>query len=222
MLKVLTDGPTRVLKLTNIKNKSYLSINWDRRDSHESTTSVSSLPSSSSASHSTIVNPQTPAQQKSLELYVNLSGGIGVSLIQWFNQEYEELVYSYFKSLEVNFDRNSLEQKLLLGIQSIQICNQLINASRQNLLLVHTNSAGSAQSSSSLSSATSNETHNELAVKIDFLQKFRLNNSQVYIEHLILSLSDLNLQIEEQLLWKLIQFFGLNKLESRSHVNAHF
>jgi hypothetical protein len=206
LVKILTDGPTRVLKLTNIKNKSYLSINWEKPEFNHN---------HDISDHQLDQNHQNSPVKKSIEIYVNLTGGIGISLIQWFNQEYEELFYAYLKSFELNFDQNALEQKLLLGIQSIQVCNQLINAFRQNLLLIQT-SANSLQPNSTNRQAV----NKELALKIDYLRKFRPNNeTQIYIEHLVLSLSDLNLQIEERLLWKIIQFFGLSNLESRSEVN---
>lgn len=38
LLNVLSDGPTRLLRLTNIKDKSYLSINWERAEHNNSNT----------------------------------------------------------------------------------------------------------------------------------------------------------------------------------------
>lgn len=214
LVKALTDGPTRVLKLTNIKNKSFMSINWEKNQN--SANDESNI--DSSLVHSP--PPSTPSQtSKSIELYVNLTGGIGISLIQWLNQEYEELFYVYLKSLELNFDQNMIEQKLLLGIQSIQVCNQLINAFRQNLLLIQTNMKSVSHETTA---ARQNTASKELALKIDYLRKFRSptnNYYQVYIEHLVFALSDVNLQIEERLLWKIIQFLGLNSIESNFEVS---
>ncbi len=80
MIKAFSDGPTRVLKLASIKNKSFLSINWERESSAAS--SHEHQPTAASAS--------SGKRPKSLEVYVNLSGGIGVSLVQWLRQEYED------------------------------------------------------------------------------------------------------------------------------------
>jgi vacuolar protein sorting-associated protein 13D len=230
IIRTISDGPTRVLQISNIKNKSYLSINWEKttESNHAANMDSPTNQASSTSSASKI--------SKSLEVYVNLTGGIGVSLIQWLNQEYEELVYACLKSLEVTFDQTSVEQKLTVGIQSIQICNQLINAFKQNLLCIQTapfgslnvNTTSSSSGSSASASLTSSGNNNQLvksghdvlllnkkqmALEIDFLRKFRNMDGPVYIEHLLINLDDVNLQIEERLLWKLIQFFGVKKLD---------
>ncbi|RMZ96835.1 vacuolar sorting-associated 13D isoform X2 [Brachionus plicatilis] len=164
-----TDGPCRLIRISNVKDKSYLAINWEKLD-------------------------ESRAVQKSFELYVNLSGGIGLSVINWKQQEYEELLYAYFKSIELSFDQSQNEQKFILGIQSIQVCNQLVDASRQNL-------AYSIQTGAK----------HDLALKIDFLRKLRPDHSPIFIQHLIVNLLDLNVHLEEKLLWKLIQFLHATK-----------
>jgi vacuolar protein sorting-associated protein 13D len=216
IIRTTSDGPTRVLQISNIKNKSYLSINWEKNDLGDNKSNIDSP--------TAVKQPNTPTK-KSLELYVNLTGGIGVSLIQWLNQEYEELVYACLKSLEVTFDQTSLEQKLTLSLQSIQICNQLINAFKQNLLCIQTAPFGTANPSSSSSSTLSSSNQlvksndvlllnkKQMALEIDLLRKFRHVDGPIYIEHLLVNLDDVNLQIEERLLWKLIQFFGLSKFD---------
>jgi hypothetical protein len=243
LIRTTTDGPTRVLHISNIKNKSYLSINWERSNSGARQLD-SSANNNGSASAETTFSPSSPPPSKTLELYVNLTGGIGISLVQWLNQEYEELVYAYLKSLEVTFDQTSVDQKLTLTIQSIQICNQLINAFKQNLLCIQTapfgvssasasagaggGSGASATSSNSLQLVKSSH-HNDtlllnkkqMALEIDLLRKFRNMDGPVYIEHLLVNLDDVNLQIEERLLWKLIQFFGLNKLDKQGYEIGH-
>lgn len=153
-----------------------------------------------------------------------MTGGIGVSLVQWLNQEYEELIYAFLKSFELNFEQNRHEQKLLLDIQTIQVCNQLINAFRQNLIVIQPSSSPSSSSSSSSHSSTSSRSNmitskDSAALKIDYLRKFRHNETQIYIENLSVVVADVNLQIEERLLWKIIQFFGIGNLESNSDVN---
>ena len=163
-VSMTTDGPSRLIRISNLKNKSYLSINWEKLD-------------------------ETRPIKKSFELYVNLSGGIGLSVINWKHQEYEELLYAYFKSIELSFDQGQSEQKFILGIQSIQVCNQLLDATRQNLLY----------------SIQTGAKH-DLALKIDFLRKFRPDHSPIFIEHLVVNLLDMNVQLEEKLVWKLMQF----------------
>lgn len=214
LVQTLTDGPTRLLKLTNIAS---------HKTAHSPNSSLNSQ--SDNQPHNSALSHQIAwqQQQKSIEVYVNLTGGIGISFIKWsMSQDYEELVYAYLKHFELSFHHQSgLEQKLLLGIQSIQMCNQLINALKSNVLVVQNKS--SPQTRQHVSGAISKD----LALKIDYLRKYRPANNNdnvddhyhVYIEHLVLSLANVNLQIEERLLWKIIQFFEFDGLESRSEVS---
>ena len=247
LIRTLSDGPTRVLQISNFKNKSYMSINWEKIE--EATTQDASSSSSSSSS----LDHLSQSSGKTLEVYVNLTGGIGISLIQWLNQEYNELVYACLKSLEVTYDQTSVEQKLTLSIQSIQVCNQLINAFKQNLLCIqtmpfayhhaqqHSVSSTSASATTTVTAAagstaapnSSNQivkssssspqdflvlNKKQAALEIDLLRKFRNTEGPIYIEHLLVRLDDVNLQIEEILLWKLIQFFGVNRLDRSNAV----
>ena len=198
-VEMLTDGPTRVLKISNINDKSYLSINWQPVDE----------------SNLICESETNKIHVKSLETYINLTGGIGISLIHWIDQEYEELLYSYLKSLEVTFDQNEEGQKLMVNVQSIQICNQLIDASKQNFLYIH-NSQNSINETG-LNQVASNQIVKKLqpALHIDFLRLFKYDNI-ITIKHLIIKLFDVNLQVEEKLLWKIIQMAGFDKINEQS------
>ena len=100
---MVADGPKRIITLHNLNEKKFTSINW----THERTEIDAKL---------------VPGDKiKKMEIYINLTGGIGVSLINWLKQEYEELVYCYLKSLELNFEQTVIEQKLLVNVQSIQV-----------------------------------------------------------------------------------------------------
>ena len=145
----------------------------------------------------------------SYEFYINLTGGIGISVIQWLNQEYEELMYVNLKLLEINFEQSQNEQKVVLKIQSIQVCNQLLNSQRQNLLLIPIPQQLSAPDEANLLLSKPKE-----ALKVDFYRRFKLNENILTIEHLLIDLSDVNFQIEEKLLWKIIQFLGINYKQS--------
>ena len=198
MIKMNQDGPTKVLHITNIKGKSYLSINWEKNASARS------------PSNSIDFTPES--KELTYEFYINLTGGIGVSVIQWLNQEYEELIYAYFKLLEVNFDQTIQEQKLILKIQSIQVCNQLLNSLKKNLLVIPM----PQQSTVSEEAAYSKPKE---ALKIDFYRRFR-KEKILTIEHLIIDLSDVHVQIEEKLLWKFIQFLDVsNYIQSTSELS---
>jgi hypothetical protein len=98
-VEMFTDGPTRVLKVLNVNEKSYMSINWETMPSQTEVKTV----------------------KKSLESYINLTGGIGLSLVHWIDQEYEELLYSYLKSIEIAFDQDEIGQKLMVKMHFLKL-----------------------------------------------------------------------------------------------------
>jgi len=100
-VEMITDGPTRVITVANINERSAGMIRWEKEKE--------------------LAEEDVKGLKRSLEVYVNLTGGIGISLVHWLDQEYEELVYGYLKSLEVNFEQDSMEQKLMLNVQTIQV-----------------------------------------------------------------------------------------------------
>lgn len=196
-VEMITDGPTRFITVTNINEKSHYSIHWEPDNKKDESTESKKL-------------------SKSIEMYINLTGGIGISLVHWLKQEYEELIYGYLKSIEINFEQNSLEQKIMLNVQSIQVCNQLLNASKHNLLYIH-NSQNLTSESPSISNSTvsTQQAVKKLkpALHVDILRVFKHDNI-ITIKHLIVQLFDVNLQVEEKLLWKIIQMCRFDKTES--------
>ena len=194
-VEMITDGPTRFITITNINEKSHHSINWEFENKEDKSI-------------------QSKKISKSVEIYINLTGGIGISLVHWFKQEYEELVYGYLKSIEINFEQNNLEQKIMLNVQSIQLCNQLLNASKHNLLYIHNSQNFTSESPSSSNVSTQQQVKKlKPALHVDILRVFKHDNI-ITIKHLIVKLFDVNLQVEEKLLWKIIQMCRFDKTES--------
>jgi vacuolar protein sorting-associated protein 13D len=132
----------------------------------------------------------------------------------------------------MTYDKNKEEQKMLLNILSIQICNQLLNSLRKNLLYIQIpndlsqnldntqnydsptstrigTSAAVAKYRNQLSLTSAQDSVNKpaSALQIDFARQYKYENITT-IKHLIITMFDVNLQIEERLLWKLIQFIG--------------
>lgn len=120
-LEMVTDGPTRVITIININEKNHSSITWKSASSSSSSSEAKAKRDDVGLLRTNRAAGGSSNKGRSLEVYVNLTGGIGISLIHWMKQEYEELLYGYLKSLEVNFEQNSLEQKLMLNVQSIQV-----------------------------------------------------------------------------------------------------
>ena len=196
--EMFNDGPTRVLKILNVNPLNYQTAN------HQ------------------IINTKDieGGQQhgKTNEVYVHLSGGIGISLVIWLNQEYEELVYAYFKMIGLNFEQTESQRKIELKIDSIQACNQLLNSQRKNLIYIQmpTNSSIEGFDGGSLAMEKSRMIPSNPfknyppALSVKILQNFNYENL-ILVKVLEIDLADVNLQIEEKLLWKLLQFIGFNK-----------
>lgn len=176
--EILSEGPTRLIRISDINELS--------RKKNQ--------------------NSSERRDTKLLEFYVNFTGGIGISLINWTNQEYEELLYLYFNLFEVNYEKSVQEQKFDLKIDSIQACNQLLNSQRKNFIYVQR----------PLNVETPKNT--EPALYLSLLRQF--NNEMtnlVMIKSLVVTIADTNIQIEEKLLWKLIQFGDFNRENSSKY-----
>ena len=220
-----------MLSISNVKEKSYLSINWEQSlGFNPKNNNISNNDEEDEWSHNNNINnnnsstaSSSSSTTKSLEIYVNLTGGIGISLVQWLNHEYEELVYAYLKTFEVNFEQSALEQRCLLSIQFVQICNQLFNSLRQNVLLIQSSPGAQSTSTSAPTPSASGrqqqqqqqQQQSSKVLEIDFLRRFRHENIFT-IEHLLITVSDIVLQVEEKLLWKIIQFFGIDRQKTLS------
>jgi vacuolar protein sorting-associated protein 13D len=200
--EMFNDGPTRVLRIVNVNPIIYQQVQQ----------LLHSLNNASNNNKDTEVG-----HDKTNEVYIHLPGGIGISLVMWLNQEYEELVYTYFKMIDLNFEQTDSQRKIDFKIDSIQACNQLLNSQRKNFIYIQMPTNSSID-----------ESQKEVAIRLDRMltsvplkklppalsvtmsQKFNYENL-VLIKELRVDLADVNLQIEEKLLWKLLQFIGFNK-----------
>jgi vacuolar protein sorting-associated protein 13D len=220
-VRLFTEGPTRLIQITNIQNKSYLSINWYKNETQNSNISNEPISSDALSTNSQTLSSsfEPNSSQNVLEVYINLTGGIGVSLVQWLNQEYEELVYAYFKCIELILDQNKANQRILFNVGSVQICNQLFNSCRHNLLSIPTapnNISDPYDINNSDSSINALISKQQPAIELDLFRQFKYENI-ITIKHLIIKLADVNLQLEEKLLWKLIQFGGYHASSELSY-----
>jgi len=89
----------------------------------------------------------------------------------------------------------------------------LIDSVKHNLLYIQ-----NSQSFQTIPSFQSSHSDNQLikklqpALHMDFLRLFKYENI-ITIKHLIVKLFDVNLQVEEKLLWKIIQMLGFDKID---------
>ena len=217
VVDMTTDGPTRLFRISNIKDQiSFYSIKWLKNDEQLKLNSSSSSQNYSSTHHQGFKQPS--AARFTFEVTVSLTGGIGVSLIHWHNQEYEELIYAYLKTLELAFDQ-AAEQRFTLSVQSVQLCNQLLNATRQNLLYIQIAPAvagGGGSSTSTLKAQQQQQQQQQPAIRVELSRQFRYENITT-IRFFSLNVADVNLQLEEKLLWKVFQFAGLGRKQRVKH-----
>ncbi len=89
----------------------------------------------------------------------------------------------------------------------------MIDSVKHNLLYIQ-----NSQSFQTIPSFQSSHSDNQLikklqpALHMDFLRLFKYENI-ITIKHLIVKLFDVNLQVEEKLLWKIIQMLGFDKID---------
>jgi hypothetical protein len=210
-IKMFNNGPTRLLRVMSMD----IVKDGKRPMLQDSADANARTPKS--------IEP-TKTLNKSLEVYINLTGGIGASLVLWNNQEYEELVYAYLKTIEICYDQLDTEQRFDLKIDSIQACNQLLNSQRKNLLYIQMPLSFVEQADDDASQSLQTFTVNKKmqpALSLSIVKQVKQANiDYVLINLLNLTVANVNLQIEEKLLWKLIQFFDYRDNCRASYVIA--
>jgi len=110
----------------------------------------------------------------------------------------------------VNFERSAAEMRVALQIDSIQACNQLLNSKRKNLMYIQVPVVFDAESEA----ASVAIMHRCPAVHIAFIRQFNAEQPNlILVKTVSVAVAEVNLQIEEKLLWKMFQFIGLEKDE---------
>ncbi|XP_007491817.2 intermembrane lipid transfer protein VPS13D isoform X1 [Monodelphis domestica] len=184
-IKVIPDGPTRVLQITD----------FSQRKSDRSSYEVDDLP----VTEQELRKFKSPDTKQELEVLVKLEGGIGLSLI---NKTPEELVFASLTGINVHYTQLATSHMLELSIQDVQVDNQLIGTTQPFMLFV-----------TPLSNENEViETGPAVQVNaVKFPSKSSLTN--IY-KHLMITAQRFTVQIEEKLLLKLLSFFGYDQAES--------
>ncbi|CAB3983690.1 Hypothetical predicted protein, partial [Paramuricea clavata] len=184
LVKVLADGPTRALRISDVRQQAEeepFTKDWmviERRGGLRQTTVTSGN-----------TNDQN---NKRTEVQMRLAGGIGISLI---NGVPEELVFATFNPIEMDYITTASSRTLELSIGSIQIDDQLHLTQYPVMLFV----TPSSKEDCSV---------NEPAIRISSANEpTKLQNCEIF-KNLNVSLRKLTLQVDERLLFKLLQFFG--------------
>ncbi|XP_064629557.1 intermembrane lipid transfer protein VPS13D-like isoform X2 [Lineus longissimus] len=195
-VKVVPDGPTRVLQITDINFKE---VSQHVSQSTEWVVVKENHPRVRQMDEIKAAAAEVKVAQD-IEFSFHLSGGLGVSLI---NHVPEELVYISLKQFDVDYLKRRTEHIFEASIRNIQVDNQLFGAHRPVMLFVTPASRKKRQF---------DEEEPALSIKAHKIPNSTWN-AEIF-KHLLISMKRTTLQLEEELLWKLLQFAGYNQIDT--------
>ncbi|XP_012282695.1 vacuolar protein sorting-associated protein 13D isoform X2 [Orussus abietinus] len=186
-VRVTTDGPTRVLQVLDIKERKTFALLEERDWSH---IAVTQRPTQ---------EPLDPESKDSRELQVqvSLAAGLGLSVVS--RRPAEELVFSRFAGIALEFVRTPGNVVVDLSIADVQVDNQLFEAQCTSVLYIARNSR------------PENDSRPAVHVALEKLPS-KNQNAEIY-KHLIVSLKPLCVHLEERLILKLAAFAGAGRAE---------
>uniref|UniRef100_A0A8W8MIY9 Intermembrane lipid transfer protein VPS13-like C-terminal domain-containing protein n=1 Tax=Magallana gigas TaxID=29159 RepID=A0A8W8MIY9_MAGGI len=188
-VRTVMDGPIRVLQITDVSQGSVVEATRNYQDWVVC------------EDQGAETEPKKDNNKSYLEICMSLKGGLGVSLV---NHTPEELVYISLQNISLEYLSNPNSTTADISVASVQVDNQLFTATRPVLLYV------------TPTPSTRDGPDNRPALHV-VAQKVPNSkwNAEIY-KHLIVNMKKLSIQIEEQLLWKLLQFFGFG---SKDHMD---
>ncbi|XP_078095173.1 intermembrane lipid transfer protein VPS13D isoform X6 [Mustelus asterias] len=186
-LRVIPDGPTRVLQITDQQH----------RRANRSLTGNEDCPIVEISEIRRLKNLEA---EQELEILVKLDGGVGLSLV---NKAPEELVFTTLTGIDVHYTQTATSQMLEVSIQDVQIDNQLLGTTQPVILSLTPNSLEGEIDSIETGPA----------VQINAMKIPSKSALTELFKHLMITVRKLTVQIEEKLLLKLLRFFGLGQLD---------
>ncbi|XP_065212498.1 intermembrane lipid transfer protein Vps13D isoform X2 [Planococcus citri] len=188
-VNISTDGPTRVVEITDIQDKKTCALvkdcDWVYVDKIERPAIITK-------------DAMKPYDSKELELNIDLNYGIGLSLIS--KKPAEELVFCRMAGIMLQYVRTFHKECVDLCIRDVQIDNQLFEAQCDVLLYVMPNNRN-----------TEPEEASRPALQMFYertLNNFNVSSRAEIIKSLIVRVKNSCLILEERLLLKLVLFFG--------------
>ncbi|CAF3567800.1 unnamed protein product [Adineta steineri] len=200
--RTYADGPTRILEIANVTTSN----SADNLKSETLTT-----PTTNTVTSTTTTTTEVASNVLSMiyRLDLRLEAGIGVSIINSKGRESEELVFIILNDIRLGYKDENNEQSIDGTIGTIIISNQLLMTATPCLLYATYVEDTSIQSAVRLQAS---------------LQKPSANYKQLYIFHyLLIGINSITIQIDEVLLWKLVEFFSIdfssssNNTKSKTH-----
>ncbi|XP_054721064.1 intermembrane lipid transfer protein VPS13D-like [Uloborus diversus] len=198
-VKVVPDGPTCVLQISDIQKqtmtvRSSPATDWVVVEEQKSKTNHNFQQNLDSSNH------DSSAANNNIEVVINLkfSRGLGLSLV---NHLSEELIYVWLHNITVEYTRASSLHTLCGSIKDIQIDNQLRGAEKPVVLYI-------------TPSGKSDDQRHLPALHFTVQRMSTpLINAEIF-KHFIVTIKNLTILLEERLLLKLYQFAGVYLTES--------
>ncbi|KAL5009744.1 hypothetical protein ScPMuIL_012049 [Solemya velum] len=189
-VRVHMDGPVRVLQITDICNRQL-----KQRPDHEF--AEWQVYEETSKTQSEVKKMD---QDRNIEVSLQLKG-IGLSLV---NQQPEELLYALLRNIMIDYTATPTSVTVDASVANIQVDNQLFGTQRTVMLhITPTSKSDVPDNTPALHIAAQRVPHNEW-------------NADIY-KYMVISMKKLTLQLEERLLWKLLQFIGFGEAEGDIH-----
>ncbi|CAF0969742.1 unnamed protein product [Didymodactylos carnosus] len=182
-VRTYADGPTRVLEITNVSNVKQPSLAATTTNK-EKIVKKNVNPSSNDYLH------------RVMHIDFKLEAGIGISIVNSIGRESEELVYILLNDIILEYKDEENEYLFLATIGTVIVSNQLLTATTPCLLYT----------------TYVDESTVQPAVRLQAnLQKPNANYKNLHIlRYLRIGLNSVTVQIDEILLWKMFEFFGMD------------
>ncbi|XP_052810385.1 intermembrane lipid transfer protein VPS13D-like isoform X2 [Mya arenaria] len=180
------DGPVRVVQINDQQHRiirKTLSKDDDDWEIYED-----------SLNHKTNERRGKP-QHRNVEFDLNLKGGVGISLV---NTVPEELLYISLKNITLNYREGMKAVTFEVTVGNIQADNQLLGAMHTAMLFVTPTSKNDTV-----------DNHHALWISAHRLPNMGWN-AEIY-KHLLIKMKKMSLQLDEVLLWKLIQYARIDQ-----------
>lgn len=196
-VKVVPDGPTRVLQVSDIRGK----------------TSGANIPSQSDW----VIVEKTPAANSEtkreasighisdMQLVIHLPEGMGLSFV---NHVPEELVYIFFKNITLDLVKTGTEETANGTVESFTVNNQLFDAELPVLMFV-------------TPSLKTDSRHHLPAITFTAHRVPSTHQNVDIFKLVMVDVKNVTVQIEERLLWKLMQFFRGGECETEFQERDH-
>jgi len=219
-LKIIRDGPTRVLKVVDIRQKRAENQALQKIQMLEKHKKVQQIKLHHKKSVSSeFVNQSAgilnrKSGQCRIYASISLPKGIGISLISNLP---EELVYVSLLGVNLNAKLIADEQIISLRIQRLQIDNQLLDGHPSVVLhpLITDEEAADVTNAVACSQSTSIDPHPIDAggpfISITAIRQSSSSSLYEIFKSVKVSCEKMSIQLEERLLLKILQFIGLHK-----------